>query len=104
METKANRLFWLLGGFFLCNVLLAEFLGGKIFSLEATFGLQALEFNVLGIAFNGINLTAGVIMWPFVFIMTDMINEYFGHKGVRFLSYLATALVVYAFAMIFAAI
>jgi uncharacterized integral membrane protein (TIGR00697 family) len=104
METKANRLFWLLGGFFLCNVLLAEFLGGKIFSLEATIGLQTLEFNVLGIEFSGINLTAGVIMWPFVFIMTDMINEYFGHKGVRFLTYLATALVVYAFAMIFAAI
>jgi len=36
--------------------------------------------------------------------MTDIINEYYGAKGVKFLSYLAVGLITYAFAMVFLAI
>jgi uncharacterized integral membrane protein (TIGR00697 family) len=36
--------------------------------------------------------------------MTDIINEYFGEKNVKFLSYLAIGIVVYSFAMIYGAI
>jgi len=43
-------------------------------------------------------------LWPSVFIMTDIINEYFGRRGVRFISWLAVFLIVYAFAFAFAAI
>ena len=50
------------------------------------------------------NLTAGVLLWPIVFIMTDIINEYFGRKGVRFMSFTAASLIAYAFLMIFFAI
>jgi uncharacterized integral membrane protein (TIGR00697 family) len=44
-----------------------------------------------------LNLTAGVLLWPIVFVMTDIINEYFGVNGVRFLSYLAAGLIAFAF-------
>ena len=50
------------------------------------------------------NLTAGVLLWPVVFILTDIINEYFGKKGVRFLSYFAVIIISYAFLMIYFAI
>jgi uncharacterized integral membrane protein (TIGR00697 family) len=36
-----------------------------------------------------------------VFVMTDVINEYFGRNGVRFLSYLAVGLISYAFLIAF---
>jgi uncharacterized integral membrane protein (TIGR00697 family) len=36
--------------------------------------------------------------------MTDIINEYFGKKGVRFLSWLAVILIIYAFLVAFLAI
>jgi uncharacterized integral membrane protein (TIGR00697 family) len=36
--------------------------------------------------------------------MTDVINEYFGVSGVRFLSCLAASLIAYAFVMVFASI
>jgi len=36
--------------------------------------------------------------------MTDVINEYFGQKGVRLLSYLAVILISYAFVMAYGAI
>jgi len=39
-------------------------------------------------------------LWPFVFVMTDIINEYFGKKGVRFLSFLAAAMIAYSYIMI----
>ncbi len=102
-EFKSNRLFFLLGGFFLANALIAEFIGVKIFSLEHSLGLEAWGINPMG---EGVPLqfTAGVLLWPVVFIMTDIINEYFGVSGVRFLSFLAASLISYAFAMIFAAI
>ena len=43
-------------------------------------------------------------LWPFVFVMTDVINEYFGRRGVRFITYLAIILIVYAFIFAFVAI
>jgi uncharacterized integral membrane protein (TIGR00697 family) len=53
---------------------------------------------------GSLNFTAGVLLWPVVFIMTDVINEYFGKRGVRMLSYLAVGLISYAFLMVYAAI
>ncbi len=50
------------------------------------------------------NMTAGVILWPFVFILTDIINEYFGKEGVKKISYITAGLISYAFFMIWIAI
>jgi uncharacterized integral membrane protein (TIGR00697 family) len=47
------------------------------------------------------NLTAGALIWPVVFITTDLINEYFGKPGVKRISYLTALLIVYAFIIIF---
>lgn len=104
LQSKSTRLFIVLGGFFITNALLAEFIGIKIFSLERVFGLDPLSMSILGVDDLGFNLTAGVLLWPVVFIMTDIINEYFGKKGVRFLSWLAVGLIIYAFFMAYLAI
>ena len=45
-----------------------------------------------------------MLLWPFVFVMTDVINEYFGRRGVRFISWLAAALISYAFLFAYVAI
>lgn len=101
MKDKSATLFYILGAFFVANALLAEFLGVKIFSLESTLGFDPLNLTILGIENLSFNLTAGVVLWPVVFIMTDIINEYFGRKGVRFMSYTAAALILYAFLMVY---
>ena len=101
---KPTRLFLLLGGFFLTNALLAEFLGVKIFSLEKLLGLTSAGWKLFGVEELSFNLTAGVILWPVVFVMTDVINEYFGKRGVRLLSFLAVGMIIYAFIMAFLAI
>ncbi len=103
IEHKGTRLFIILGGFFISNALIAEFIGVKIFQMESTFGFEPLSYKILGEQVS-LTYTAGVLLWPVVFIMTDVINEYYGKKGVRFLSYLAVGLISYAFLMVYAAI
>ncbi len=97
IKDKSARLFIVLGGFFIANALIAEVIGVKIFSLEKTLGFDPFNFSLLGESGLGFSLTAGVLLWPVVFIMTDIINEYYGPKGVRLLSYLTVGLIAYAF-------
>ncbi|WNJ21179.1 queuosine precursor transporter [Pontibacter sp. G13] len=100
---RENLLFIILGGFFVTNALIAEFIGGKIFSLEATLGMEPVNWTLFGQSGLSFNLTAGVLLWPVVFIMTDIINEYFGRRGVRLLTFLASGLIAYAFLMVYMA-
>lgn len=101
---KSVRLFVLLAGLFVTTAITAEIIGGKIFSLEETLGFDAMNWSILGVDGLGFNLTAGVILWPVIFVMTDIINEYYGARKVRFLSYMTVALILFAFLMIFGAI
>lgn len=104
IKNRGVTLFIILAGFFIANTIVAEFVGGKIFSLEKLFGFQSLNLTLFGVHNLGLNLTAGAILWPIVFIMTDIINEYYGTRAVKFLSYLAIGTVLYAFAMVYGAI
>ena len=103
LEQKRNRLFIILAGIFITNALLAEIIGVKIFSAESTVGLKPAQLNILGFVMD-FNLTAGALIWPVVFITTDLINEYFGKPGVKRISYLTALLILYAFLVIFMAI
>ncbi|MEK0420384.1 MAG: VUT family protein [Bacteroidetes bacterium] len=100
---KFQKLFIFLGFLFLTNAIVAEIIGTKIFSLENTLGIPPANISLGGESFS-FNLTAGVMLWPVVFILTDIINEYYGRKGVKKLSYLAAGMLVYSFIMILAAI
>ncbi|MEM9886242.1 MAG: queuosine precursor transporter [Bacteroidota bacterium] len=103
-RNKSSILFLVLGGFFITNALIAEFMGVKIFSLERTLGQDPISFSLLGESGLAFNLSAGVLLWPVVFILTDVINEYYGRRGVRFLTYLTLGLIGYAFLMYYMAI
>jgi uncharacterized integral membrane protein (TIGR00697 family) len=100
---KPQRLFVFLAAFFCVNAVLAEFIGVKIFALETTLGIQPFEWNLFGQT-GSLNFTAGTLLWPIVFVMTDIVNEYYGERGVRFISYTAVALILYGFLFAFAAI
>jgi queuosine precursor transporter len=100
LEQKRHRLFVVLAAIFITNALLAEVIGVKIFSAEGTVGLAPAHLNILGFTMD-FNLTAGVLIWPVVFLTTDLINEYFGKPGVKSISYLTAILIAYAFVIIF---
>jgi uncharacterized integral membrane protein (TIGR00697 family) len=101
--SRSTRLFIALAGFFVANAIIAEFVGVKIFALETTLGLPPFGWNLFGQT-GSLSFTAGVLLWPVVFVMTDVINEYFGRRGVRMISYLAVVLIAYAFLAAYSAI
>ena len=103
IQHKPTRLFLILAGLFITNALIAEFIGVKIFSLESTLGWKPAEIHLFGSTYS-FNLTCGVLLWPVVFVMTDIINEYYGRRGVRFLSWLTIILIAFGFLMVFGAI
>ena len=103
LDDRGTRLFVLLAAFFCTNALLAEFIGVKIFALEDTLGLAPFAWNLFGQA-GSLSFTAGTLLWPLVFIFTDVVNEYYGRRGVRLVSWLAVGLILYGFVFAYAAI
>ena len=103
LKDKPTKVFVIISCFFVANALIAECIGGKIFSLEKVFGISPSSFTLFGQSGLAFNLTCGVLLWPLEFVITDIINEYYGMKGVKFLSYLAAGLITYAFIMFYGA-
>lgn len=100
-QKKKVHLFTILAGIFLTNAIVAEIIGVKIFSGEATLGLAPANLELLEGFILDFNLTAGAVIWPVVFITTDIINEYFGKKGVRKISFITAGLIAYSFVVIY---
>ena len=103
LDDRATRLFVGLTAFFCVNAVLAEFIGVKIFALEDTLGIAPLQWNLFGQT-GSLSFTAGTLLWPIVFVFTDVINEFYGKRGVRMVSWIAVALILYGFVFAFAAI
>lgn len=99
-QSRKTNLFIILGSIFLTNAILAEIIGVKIFSGEKTLGFDPVNWTFFGEYVLDFNLTAGAVIWPIVFITTDIINEYFGKRGVRKISFITAGLIAYVFVII----
>ena len=104
LKDKPTKLFLGISAFFVANALIAESIGTKIFSLERLFGLHPVNFSLFGQSGMAFNLTCGVLLWPLEFVITDIVNEFYGPKAVRRISFTAVILIAYAFLMYFLAI
>jgi queuosine precursor transporter len=85
-RSKKDMVFIILAGIFITNAVVAELIGGKL--------IQIGPFV----------MSIGILPWPVVFLTTDLINEYFGKKGVRRLSIITACLIAYAFVVLLLAI
>ncbi len=104
LADKATRLYIILGAFFVANALVAEMVGVKLFQLETALGLPKADFTLLGQEHLSFVLSVGVLPWPIVFIMTDVVNDYYGVRGVRFLTLITAGLIAFAFVVMLFAI
>jgi queuosine precursor transporter len=103
LKDKPTKLFVIITAFFVANALIAECIGGKIFSLEKFFHIAPANMTLFGQEGLSFSLTCGVLLWPLEFIITDIVNEYYGPKAVRRISFTAVALISYAFLMFYMA-
>jgi uncharacterized integral membrane protein (TIGR00697 family) len=103
LKDKPTKLFLGITAFFVANALIAECIGGKIFSLEGLLGIAPANLSFFGETGLSFNLTCGVLLWPLEFVITDIVNEYYGPKAVRRISITAVSLIAYAFVMFYIA-
>lgn len=82
-SNRKDLVFIILAGFFVTNAIVAELIGGKLVQF---FGLFTQSL--------------GLILWPVVFVLTDLINEHYGKAGVKKLTYITVGLIVYTFMLI----
>ena len=78
-QRRKDIIYVILVGIFITNALVAELIGGKL------------------IYIGDVVMSLGILPWPIVFITTDLINEYFGEKGVKKLSFITAGLIAYTF-------
>jgi uncharacterized integral membrane protein (TIGR00697 family) len=104
LKDRPTKLFLGFTAFFCCNALIAEAIGTKLFSLEKLIGARPVNFTMFGQSGLAFTLTCGVLLWPFEFVITDIVNEFYGPKAVRRISLTAVVLISYAFLMYFLAI
>ncbi len=101
-QRASTNLFIFLSAVFLTNALIAEIIGVKIFSGEMLLGIAPAQLHLMDDFVLDFNLTAGAVIWPFVFITSDIINEYFGKAGVRRISFMTAGFIAYSFLIIYA--
>ena len=80
---RRDIVFIILAGFFVTNAIVAELIGGKL-----------VEF------FGLFTQSLGIILWPVVFLLTDLINEHYGKQGVRKLTFITVGLISYTFILL----
>lgn len=82
-------LFLTLVGVFLTSLLLGNLIAGKI-----------AGFSVAG---HDVSMSAGAIPFPLTFILTDILNEFYGRRVVRRVTFLGFAMTALAFLMLLVA-
>ena len=78
MDERRQRLFLVLSAIFLTALLIANCVAGKLFAL------------------GPVVLSVGVIPFPITFLLTDIVNEYFGRRGARFLTVVGLCMMLLA--------
>ncbi|NVO19181.1 MAG: queuosine precursor transporter [Bacteroidetes bacterium] len=101
VQNRKNTLYVVLSCLFITNAIIAEFGGVKIFSAEQMLGLKPAHLHLFGSVLD-FNMSVGVLIWPFVFILSDIMNEFFGKSGVRRISYITAIMIAYGFMVILA--
>lgn len=86
-----QRVYVWLTGLFVTALLVANVTGVKLFRFEIDFG----DVGVLPIEH-----TAGMLAFPITFLLTDLLNEYYGKRGARRAVYVAFVMGAVAFVVI----
>ena len=85
--TRQQQLYTYLSGIFVAALLVGDLTGGKAFGVDVhVFGLHYKQ-----------PVSVGLFAFPITFLLTDIVNEFYGTKGARFLTLLGMWMAVFAF-------
>ena len=88
--TKQQQLYSYLSAVFVAALLVGDLTGGKAFGVE---------FRVFGLHYSQ-PVSVGLFAFPITFLLTDIVNEFYGTKGARFLTMLGMWMAVFSFVVL----
>jgi uncharacterized integral membrane protein (TIGR00697 family) len=94
--TRPQKVFVVCATVFVTALVVAEATAGKFFQ---AFRLP-FTFRLFGFETDAVVMTAGVLAFPVTFVVTDVMNEYFGPRGIRFVTLVGMAMVAFEFALL----
>ena len=98
--TRPQKLYVVCAAVFLTALVVAEATASKFFTaFELPFTL-----TIFGMEFTRVTMTAGVIAFPITFIITDVLNEYYGKRGIRYVTFVGMAMIVFEFVLLYVAL
>ncbi|MBI2837116.1 MAG: queuosine precursor transporter [Acidobacteria bacterium] len=89
-----QRVYLWLTAFFVACLLIADIVGIKLFRLPFGFSFRLPFMNQ---PIDAIEHTCGMLTFPVTFLLTDLINEYFGKKGARRVTYIGLTMGIFVF-------
>ena len=90
---RSQWLFVFLAGLFITNAVTAELISNKLIEIP-------LVFDAFGTEIGPFVTIVGILPWPVVFLLTDLLNEFYGYKAVRKLSWITAILIAYCFLIV----
>jgi queuosine precursor transporter len=87
---KRLMLFVVLAGVFITSLIVGDLIGVKLF--EVRLGPMVAV------------MSAGMLPFPITFLLTDILNEFYGKKAARFVTWVGFAMALFAFAVIAASV
>ncbi len=92
-QSKSYWLFIILAGLFITNAVTAELISNKLIEIP-------LAFSIGDTTFGPYTTIVGILPWPIVFLLTDLLNEFYGKKAVQKLSWITSGLIAYCFIIV----
>lgn len=84
-----QKLFIVLTATFSACLLIGDLIGGKLIAMSL-FGV-------------GVTTTVGMIPFPVTFLLTDVINEFYGQRAARFVTFVALGMALLAYTFVYVA-
>lgn len=88
-----QRLYVCLCAVFLTALLIGDTIGSKLFTVAIPLGVATIRAT----------LSVGAIWFPITFLLTDVINEFYGSAGARFVTFVGFFMAIFAFVVIWLA-
>ncbi len=93
VNSRKQWLFVFLVGLFITNAVTAELISNKLINIP-------ISFSISNINIGPFTTIVGILPWPIVFIITDLMNEFYGEKAVRRVSWITAILIAYCFIIV----
>lgn len=88
--SRRQKVYLYLAGVFLTALLIGDTIGSKLFTFELSLGFTTIHPT----------LSAGAMWFPITFLLTDVVNEFYGPKGARTITFLGFWMALLAFCVI----